>query len=557
MKIMSDSKSKILVLGLDGATWKVLDPLMKAGFLPTFQKLVIRGASGTLVSTIPPITSPAWPSMATGLNPGKLGVYSTLKRNNTNMFSLKPVTSDVYKGKAVWDLLSNNKIHVALFKIPFLYPVYETNGCMVSGFGSASKFAAYPRNLHKKLTRGPSSLLEAELFKSLSTLDLNDEEACVKYIERLKMIVQKEGEVILRLVSSMPWDFLFYVVSSTDWLQHAFMDRIVRLVTKISCNNSLELEITDKAVIDFYKSVDFLIGRFLNLAEQTSDNFIFLIVSDHGFTVRPYTFNLAKWLIRNGYTKLRTLKKKYQQSISSTLVDHIADLSKGTISGKILEKILKNLPSKTLQKLKSEYFNVTSKPGISNQIDFDSSRVFCLEDRGIYLNRSATDAKTLDEMISDLNRYLSHFPHVILKTFRRNEIYWGSKVQLAPDLIIKILDKDKIWEVSTDPTKPLIFKPQLPGIHDNYGIFVAYGSKIRQNVALGKTLIWNVCPTILHFFGQPIPSNIDGEVLKQIFTKEMSEQKTTQRISERERIERRVQRLKEKQLVWQHPHEHQ
>ena len=84
---------KVLVLGLDGATWKALKPLIDFGVLPNFKKLVNHGCSGILSSTIPPNTSPAWPCMATGLNPGKLGVFSTLMRTGINDFHLKPVNS--------------------------------------------------------------------------------------------------------------------------------------------------------------------------------------------------------------------------------------------------------------------------------------------------------------------------------------------------------------------------------------------------------------------------------------------------------------------------------
>jgi len=546
---------KVLVLGLDGCTWKVFNPLIKAGLLPTFQKLVRNGVSGTLISTIPPSTSPAWPSMMTGLNPGKLGVYSTLRRSKSNVFSLKPVTSSVYKGKAVWDYLSDMGFYAALFKVPFLYPVYEINGCMVSGFGSASKFAAYPSHLYERLVRGPSSLLEAQLFNSLFTLNLDKKKECVRFIEQCKMLVQKESEVILELARSLPWDFLFYVVSPTDWLQHAFMDRIVKLVAKINLNpnNSLKLEIMDRAILDFYKSIDFLVGQFLKLVEQTSNDFAFFIVSDHGFTIRPYTFNLAKWLIKNRYMKLRAPRKqrKYRRNMISTLIRQTAELSKGAISGKLVEQLLKSLPSKTLRILKRTYLKATLRPGISEYIDFDNSKVFCLEDHGIYVNPTVRDVeKTLNQVISDLNEYLRQFPYLVLKTFKRSEIYWGDKVQLAPNLIIKIFDSNnQIWEISTDPTKPMIFKPPLPGIHDENGIFLAYGSTIKQNITLGKIMIWDVCPTILHFFGVQIPSNIDGKVLKQIFTKEIPKRYTARRVTEKEKIKRKMQKLKEKLLI--------
>ena len=66
---------KLLVLGLDGATWDVMTPMMEQGELPHLARLVAEGASGPLLSTIPPVTAPAWSSFMTGLNPGKHGIF--------------------------------------------------------------------------------------------------------------------------------------------------------------------------------------------------------------------------------------------------------------------------------------------------------------------------------------------------------------------------------------------------------------------------------------------------------------------------------------------------
>jgi len=154
---------------LDGGTWRILAPLAKAGLLPNLKHIIEKGSSGYLVSTVPPRTSPAWISMVTGLNPGKLGVYGILARNSKDTFLFKPITSSLYRGRAIWDYLSEKDVKVAVFKIPFLYPAYKVNGCMVSGFGSLSKMVAYPNNLYKKLKEGPSLLREESIFQKQAT----------------------------------------------------------------------------------------------------------------------------------------------------------------------------------------------------------------------------------------------------------------------------------------------------------------------------------------------------------------------------------------------------
>ena len=62
--------AKIVMLGLDGATFDLILPWVQAGKLPHFARLLNTGIAGTLRSTIPPMSPPAWNSFMTGTNPG-------------------------------------------------------------------------------------------------------------------------------------------------------------------------------------------------------------------------------------------------------------------------------------------------------------------------------------------------------------------------------------------------------------------------------------------------------------------------------------------------------
>ena len=73
-------KSKrVMVIGLDGATFDLIKPWVREGKLPTFKKLIDTGVHGQLTSTIPHGTIPAWPSFATGCNPGMHSFYDFFK----------------------------------------------------------------------------------------------------------------------------------------------------------------------------------------------------------------------------------------------------------------------------------------------------------------------------------------------------------------------------------------------------------------------------------------------------------------------------------------------
>jgi predicted AlkP superfamily phosphohydrolase/phosphomutase len=66
---------KVVVIGLDAATWTLIRPWMAEGSMPNLAKLMKAGVSGGLESVLPPITPPAWTSFMTGKNPGKHGIF--------------------------------------------------------------------------------------------------------------------------------------------------------------------------------------------------------------------------------------------------------------------------------------------------------------------------------------------------------------------------------------------------------------------------------------------------------------------------------------------------
>ncbi len=53
------AKSRVFVIGLDGGSWNVIDPLIARGKLPNLSRLKKEGAWGKLMSTFPPVTCPA------------------------------------------------------------------------------------------------------------------------------------------------------------------------------------------------------------------------------------------------------------------------------------------------------------------------------------------------------------------------------------------------------------------------------------------------------------------------------------------------------------------
>lgn len=128
----TDDHHKVVFIGLDGATWDLIDPMIEEGILPTFARLKREGAWGVLRSTSCFISPPAWVSMMTGYLPERSGVYSFGNWNAEDKRFSSLTTDDVLV-PSVWDVSSLAGLRTAAVNIPVTFPAREVDGIMVSG----------------------------------------------------------------------------------------------------------------------------------------------------------------------------------------------------------------------------------------------------------------------------------------------------------------------------------------------------------------------------------------------------------------------------------------
>src|SRR5918911_2259516 len=145
---------KVLFIGLDGSTFDVLDPLMKAGLMPRLQEFAACGVRGLLETTIPPITPTAWVSWMTGKNPGKHGVFEfLLRRHGSNALPDQPVSARARDGLPFWDILGQMGKSAIVTNMPCTYPPTMTNGVMVADFLTprGRRDFTYPDSLRQEI----------------------------------------------------------------------------------------------------------------------------------------------------------------------------------------------------------------------------------------------------------------------------------------------------------------------------------------------------------------------------------------------------------------------
>ena len=132
---LDPSERKVLVIGLDGGTFDVIQPWVEAGHLPNIGRLMAEGASGPLRSTIHPLTPTAWTTFLTGKNPGKHGIYDFALFEPG---SYQPLRTDASHSRAasLFQLLNEAGRRVVSYNVPWTFPPEPVNGVMIAGFGA-------------------------------------------------------------------------------------------------------------------------------------------------------------------------------------------------------------------------------------------------------------------------------------------------------------------------------------------------------------------------------------------------------------------------------------
>ena len=451
---------KLLVLGLDGATFRIIKPLVRKNKLPTFKKLFENGCHGILQSTIPPLTVPAWPSMITGKTPKKLnlfGFFKTLKKSKIASFEdLK---------NTIFDLLSK-KIKIGALNVPCTYPPRKVNGFIVSGMltpSSKINKCSYPPKLILKLKKK----FEYEIHADWGEAFTKEHQLKSAY-----EILERRIRAIFWLTKKFKIDFLFVVLRITDIIQHQFF--------------------TDKAEIErVYKKIDSIIKE---LVEKINPDNIF-IVSDHGFYEVKMLFNIYKWLEENGFIKTKiTLKHKFYKFINKTL----------PLFPQLRRKILEKTPLSLKRKLRPQELT----------IDFESAICYP-SPTGKLFGSIYTDSlpKTKkDHVIKLLCKKLLKIKTPYNQRLIKRIIRFENHNSSVPNIIFEVkkpycitIHSKELWEKTST------------GEHDLERIFIAYGKDIVSNQKIRNAKIYDIAPTVLHMFGLPIPKDMDGKVLKEIF----------------------------------------
>ncbi len=455
------------------------------------------GAEGILESVPNMNSAPAWSTIATGLNPGRHGIFyfdepvpGTYRRTVLNAARRN--------GASLWRMASEAGKRVLVVNVPISYPAEAVNGVLAAGldapFTTARGFS-HPADLPSRYP---------QIFRNYIIEPGAQSAVRAGRIQEAKdqLLRAVEGWVSLtgRLMQDEDWDLVFVVFTSSDIAQHFFWDEAnFPFIEKV-------YEVQDEAT-----------GRLVELARDRDPEANVLVLADHGGAPnsRGPEF-MPLWLEDQG------LQATAPQPLKSRMLAAGFRLANRTLTRQQKLALAKRLP-----RMREQAEAEARLAGL----DWSKTRAYADGRRDeVLVNVAGRDpegtvrpdeyagfVEQLKGSIADIREHGTGRP-VVASVLRRDEAYRGPFVDRAPDLTVRwVLDgpirgfacwseraRERMRGVAERP-------PQQPGGHHPEGLVVAGGPDVRPGEVRGD--LADVTPTVLALLGAPVPAGLDGRPL--------------------------------------------
>jgi predicted AlkP superfamily phosphohydrolase/phosphomutase len=451
---------KVLVIGLDCAAPELL---LGDDRLANFRRLMAAGTYGPLESVVPPITVPAWMCMATGQDPGALGVYGFRNRADHSYDGLKVVNSRSITATAVWDQIAREGKRSVIIGVPPNFPPRPVQGLSVGCFltpDTSRDVFTYPADASDEIRRLVGSYpVDVKGFRTDDKARLRDD---------IYEMSRAHFAVVRHYLKRADWDFFQFVEIGLDRIHHGFWRH------HDPAHVLHEPESPFRAVVrDYYRYLDDEVGSLLELLD---DETVVLVVSDHGARKLDGGFCVNEWLIRE---QLLTLRHYPEVVTPFSKLDVDWDRTVCWSEGGYYARVFLNV--------KGREPRGTIEPG-----DYESVR-----DAVKSRFEATTDAegKPLGTLV-----------------FKPEEIYTAVR-NVAPDLIVHFgaLAWRSVGGVGY-PTIHVLENDTGPDDcnHAQHGAFILAGPNVAPQGAVEGAHLLGVAPTLLELGGYDVPPSMRG-----------------------------------------------
>ncbi len=480
-----------VLLGLDGATFTVLDPLMERGVMPFLAELTQRGVRAPLRTVMPPLTPPAWTSLMTGMRPGQHGVFDFFQKEDPDSEYLHLATSQDIHADTIWSLASDAGKRIVSLNFPLLFPPPPIDGSLVPGGWMPwrqLRLGCHPPGLFDRLKQLPS--FEPREMALDMELEAKAIDGCPhdEYADWIRLHVRREERwfEILRhlLLEDGRADLIGIMFDGTDKLQHLCW-RFIDAACRPAQPDPWEQEIIELCE-SYFRGLDAKLAQIVELAGADAT---VVVASDHGFGPTWDLLYVNAWLEEQGYLAYRDAAAPGAAASAvgfAEMTRHVAQLDwDRTVA----------------------YAATPSSQGIT---------IVRKQPGGDPMPRERREAlgAQIAAGLREITNPVTGRP-VVLDVLTREEAYAGPHEELGPDLSLVLADGAAMSILRSDT---VVRRREYPlGNHQWQGVFMAAGPGIRAGVALEELSILDVAPTLLYSLDVPIPPDMTGRLAEAAF----------------------------------------
>jgi predicted AlkP superfamily phosphohydrolase/phosphomutase len=494
--------TKVLLLGLDGMSFSVMNPAFEAGHMANLKRLLEGGASGVLTSTVPPYTPPGWTSIFTGANPGRHGIFGFTAGNAQRREGL--VRLDRVTAPAIWNAANAQGAAIGLFNVPMTYPPPPVDGWAVSGMLTPEESGQTPSNFTHPAELGETLVGHAGGYEIDIDVDYDQDWKSAAIIERLsRNLAMKRAALKFLLDDRGDVPMLFAVIEAPDRLMHVHYKYIDPAYEHFGRPEAAAIR---ARAWEFFDEMDDFIGDLLAWAGD--DGFV-VTMSDHGFQGKDKGVNmnlaLKEWGLLSiggagslaGASAVRKVARRAKKVLPKSVTRRAKAAAHGSIDWSRTKAFASPIPQQGI------YINLQGREphGIVSPADYESVRTEIIERFSAWTDPD--DGRSVLDLI-----------------YRREEVMSGSRTEDAPDLFP--VCRGYSYELSDGlySADALTDYRDLPrGFHHMDGIYGIAGPGIVAQAGTTASL-YDIAPTALYLAGLDHIEG-DGRVLTELLPEDM------------------------------------
>jgi predicted AlkP superfamily phosphohydrolase/phosphomutase len=486
-------KVRTLLIGLDGATFDVLDPMMQSGAMPFLKSFYEQGVRANLRTIVPALTPPAWTSLVTGRTPGQHGVFDFFRMESQESRHIRFFTSHDVQCDTIWSLASAQGLRVTSLNYPAMFPPPRICGNVVPGWvpWKQLRLACWPQDLFERLKAIPGFnprelAMDIKLEEKATEGSSNYEE----YLPWIQMHIRREQnwfEIFRHLTAEDPSELTAVLFDGVDKLQHLCW-RFIRPEDATPLTEEWEVQIRDLC-IEYFRSLDQILER---MCETVGPETTVLIASDHGFGPTYKVFHVNAWLEQHGYLGWSDAAKS--QSPNGAL------LGVGQVARHTWMLDWTKTRAYAATPTANGIFIPVNRDGQSAGVTPEEYPAF--RERLIADLRAFRDPETNEPVVTGL--------------WTKEECFQGPHGNVAPDITLAFGDGGLVGILPSAHT--MSSRPITGGAHRPVGIFGAKGPGILSGALAKEMSILDVAPTVLHSLGLPVLEEMQGRVPSDLYS---------------------------------------